>query len=266
MALHHLCIQSIILYREQNFSAQLTPENQLHFTPQAWWNTVSWRPSCLSVNTKSSCWETVQNIMLYKGQWVISAKAVWVPLPHISFFDNCILEGKQHPLKPLQIHYRRQPACTTSGQHKTDFGCRSTSLLLRGNIGINLSLTLLGTKASQPPATIHFSSPAKLSERLRHQRRLSPACFPGRNGVEKDQHPFFSLTPPGLADRRTLKMWSLTAGGETTQLPSDKTRTFSSLSAHYIWTDHEYQGCLIGTLHRLDSAFLIKCLIDLRCA
>lgn len=137
------------------------------------------------------------------------------------------------------MHYWRQPACTTSGQHKTDFGCRSTSLLLRSDTGINLSLcTPPGTKISQTPATIHFSSPAQLLERPRHKRRLSPACFPGRNGVEKDQHPFFSLTPPGLADRCTLKMWSITAGGETTALPSDKVIIFSSLSACYIWIDN----------------------------
>lgn len=148
------------------------------------------------------------------------------------------------------MHYRRQPACTTSGQHKTDFGCRSTSLLLRSDTGINLSLTLPGTKVSQTPATLHFSTPAQLSERPRHKRRLSPACFPGRNGVEKDQHPFFSPTPPGLADRCTLKMWSITAGGEKTALPRDKIRPFSSLSACYIWKDQKYRGCFIGTLNR----------------
>lgn len=161
------------------------------------------------------------------------------------------------------MHYRRQPGCPTSRQHKADFACRSTSLLSRINIGINLSLTLPGRKVS-PPATFRFSSPAQLWERQRHKRSLSPACFPGRNGVKEEQDPF-SLTPPGLADKHALKMWSHTTGGKTTKLPIDQTRTCSSLSAHYIWIHHKYQGSLIATLNRLDSTFLIKCLIDLHC-
>lgn len=164
------------------------------------------------------------------------------------------------------MHYRRQPGCPTLGQHKADFACGSTSLLSRINIGINLSLTLPRQK-SQPALQQAFASaPQPSCERGRGIKGAwALPVFQGGMGRRKNE----TRSPWHLQAWQTNTPWRRGAAlheGKQTELPSDQTRTCSSLSAHYIWIHHKYQGSLIATLNRLDSTFLIKCLIDLHCA